>query len=771
MWRSRYPLAVLVLAGLFGGLVSGTEAARADTAPPSSLTPTTVAADSLPTAQINGVVWSQVIVGDTVFVGGEFTRARPAGAAAGTNEVSRNNLMAYNLSTGIMTSFNPNLNGVVRAITASPDGTRVYVGGAFTQAGTQSRTRLAAFDTATGRLIPEWTPTANATVRALGAYGDAVYAGGSFTSASGKVRQKIAAFIGTSGSLGSWAGTVPDGAVSALTVSPNGDRVVIGGSFTSYNGGTTPGYGMAATDSRTGASLTWNIGRLIKNAGPNGAILSLTSDANGVYGTGYDYGAGAMFEGTFRASWRNGNTVWIEDCHGDTYSAVPVGDVVYTAGHAHFCGNIGGFEETKPRSYHRALAFTTEATGTIARNKTGGSYFNFGGRPSPSLLAFYPDINTGTFTGQGQGAWNVAANAHYVLFAGEFTIVNNKRQQGLARFASSEIAPNKERPRETGADFVPTLTTPSANSVVVTWTSNYDRDNEQLTYEVLRDGKVVDSRTGLSTDWNRPVLSFTDTGVIGGNSYAYKIRVSDPFGNTVTGDANTVLAVSSAEPEPPIDSPVAPPEPSVLFGLDGFDRAVTSGLGTAQTGGKWATLGASGNYAVGDGVARVRADAGRMAGAGLLAVAETNVDLSVTTTLKSTDAAATVALVGRKIGSGEYRASVYYSASGDVSLRLQGLANRTLASTGATGITDAVGTPLRVRMQVVGVSPTVIRASVWKAGSAQPAQWQVTATDTASALQAPGYIGLGLIPASSSTRSIAWFDEFRAGQPAEQPAP
>jgi len=154
MWRLRAPVALLALAALLGSFVAGTDSAQADTAPPDSSLPQTVAADSLPTGQINGVVWSQVIVGDTVFIGREFSRARPAGAAAGTSEVSRNNLFAYSLTTGVMTAFDPNLKGAVRAITTAPDGSRIYVGGAFTKAGTQAKTRLAAFDTASGALVP-----------------------------------------------------------------------------------------------------------------------------------------------------------------------------------------------------------------------------------------------------------------------------------------------------------------------------------------------------------------------------------------------------------------------------------------------------------------------------------------------------------------------------------------------------------------------------------------------------------------------------------------
>ena len=559
----RSPIvAMIATAALVATIFFGTGSAQADTAPPNSSTPKTVAADALPTAQINGVVWTQTIVGNTVYVGGQFTRARPAGASAGTSEVTRNNLMAYNLSTGVMTSFNPNLNGAVRAITASPDGSRIYVGGAFTTVGSVTRTRLASFSTATGALDSSWKPTANNTVRALGAFGSTVFAGGSFTSANSQGRQRIASFTGSTGSLGTWKGTVPDGAVNALTVSPTGDRVVIGGSFTSYNGATTPGYGMAATNSSSGAGMTWNIGKLIKNAGPNGSILSLTSDSGGVYGTGYDYGPGAMFEGTFRASWSSGNTVWIEDCHGDTYSAVPVGDVVYTTAHAHFCGNIGGFSETSPRTFHRTLAFTKNATGTITRNRTGGSYFNFEGRPRPSLLTFYPDINAGNFTGQSQGPWNVAANSQYVLYGGEFTLVNNKRQQGLVRFAVSSIAPDKEGPRVTGASFTPMLTTPTAGTVKVTWKSNYDRDNELLTYQVLRNGVVVRTQTGLSVDWSRPTISWTDTGRTPGTTYSYQIRVSDPFGNTVTGDAVSVRVASAATLTQTPD-PTASTEPKV----------------------------------------------------------------------------------------------------------------------------------------------------------------------------------------------------------------
>ncbi|MDJ0339834.1 LamG-like jellyroll fold domain-containing protein [Cryobacterium sp. PH31-O1] len=540
--------AVVATAALVVGALAVPLAAVADSRPADATTPVTVSADSLPTAQINGVVWAQLIVGDTVYVGGEFTRSRPAGSAAGVNEVVRNNLLAYNLTTGVLvSSFNPNVNGAVRALTVSSDGSRLFAGGTFTNVGGVSRTRIAAFNTTSGALISDWSPVINSGVRALTIAGDTVYAGGTFTSADGQTRAGMAAFNGTTGALEPWSGAPTGGSINALAASPDGTKVVIGGSFTAYNGSSDPGYGMAATDASTGASLPWKINGLIRNGGSQAAILSLTGSAEGLFGTGYVFGTGGNLEGTFRASWEDGSLIWVEDCHGDTYSVAPAGDTVYTTEHAHYCGNIDGFEQTEPWTYHRTLAFSMDVGGTITADKHG--YYNFAGTPRPTLLHFYPDINTGRYTGQGQGPWHVTANTEYVLYGGEFTVVNNKRQQGLARFAVPAIAPNNEGPRIADVSFVKSEFVPSVASFVngtarLSWKSAYDRDNENLSYDVLRDGVVVNTFQAPSSDWNRPNLAFTDTGLTPGQSYSYRIRVTDPFGNTHTGDAASVVIAS-----------------------------------------------------------------------------------------------------------------------------------------------------------------------------------------------------------------------------------
>ena len=80
-----FPRPLLRLATLFGalalvvaGLVLPAAPVAADTRPTVPGEPVTVSADPLPTVQINGVVWQQVIIGNTVYAAGRFSTARPA---------------------------------------------------------------------------------------------------------------------------------------------------------------------------------------------------------------------------------------------------------------------------------------------------------------------------------------------------------------------------------------------------------------------------------------------------------------------------------------------------------------------------------------------------------------------------------------------------------------------------------------------------------------------------------------------------------------------
>ncbi|GMA86224.1 hypothetical protein GCM10025868_14740 [Angustibacter aerolatus] len=344
----RRGLAVLLatsvagLAGLAGPLTS----AQADTAPPAGV-PATVSADALPTVQIDGVAWSQAVRGNVVYVGGAFGTARPAGAAAGTSTTVRNNLLAYDITTGaLITSFAPSLNAQVRQVSVSPDGTRVYVAGDFTQANGVSRNRVAAFNATTGALITSFAPVLNSKASSILATDTAIYVGGVFTSANGNARSKVAAFAPSNGGLLPWNPNA-DSTVFAMVKTPGG-KVVLGGNF--QNVGGSAAYGLAGVDAVTGAQVPWNGNQKVRNAGADSSINSLSIKGDKIYGSGYTYGAGGNLEGAFQADAESGDVTWVEDCHGDTYGVYPAAGAVYTVSHSHYCGNVDGFPQTEPWS-------------------------------------------------------------------------------------------------------------------------------------------------------------------------------------------------------------------------------------------------------------------------------------------------------------------------------------------------------------------------------------------------------------------------------------
>jgi hypothetical protein len=113
-------------------------------------------------------------------------------------------------------------------------GTVMYVGGSFTNIGSQERHHLAALDLDTGGLTP-WNPDVSGTdsyIGALALQGDTIYVGGRFTNIAGQPRSNLAALESTSGNLLSWLPN-PNNTVHALLVRKA--AMYIGGDFTMIN--------------------------------------------------------------------------------------------------------------------------------------------------------------------------------------------------------------------------------------------------------------------------------------------------------------------------------------------------------------------------------------------------------------------------------------------------------------------------------------------------------------------------------------------------------
>ncbi len=558
--------------------LTGAPASSADSAPvdPNDpKTPVTVTADSLPTAQHDGVAWQTTVIGNTVYVAGRFNNARPFGAAPGTQQVARSNILAFNLTTGqLIPGFAPVLNAQALSIAPSPDGSRIYVGGDFTSVNGVQRWRVAALDAVTGNLIDSFAPKMAAGVRGIAAHGNTVWMGGTFNAVGSVSRPRLAAVNAADGALLPWNPVAGNGKVNALTVSPDGTKVVAGGAFTTLNGSNRPGYGLGMVNAVTGANLPLQANDVVRDGGRDSAVLSLASDGTNFYGTGYIYGTGGNLEGAFSAKWSDGRITWVEDCHGDSYGVFANETAVYVAGHPHYCQNLGGFPEVTPRAWHRAVAFSKAATGTLTEDTQG--YPSFPGQPAPSLLNWFPEVDNGSASGQSQGPWAVTGNNDYVVMVGEFRNINQQPQQGLARFARTDLAPNLQGPRVSGSEFVPTLSSPGSGRIRVQWQSNWDRDNSNLTYSVFRDSAPdpVYAVSSQSTFWQRPSLSYEDAGLALGQ-HSYRIAVKDPLGNSVAGDSRSITIAGSNN---------VPPSASFTSSVNGLAVAVDASASTDSDG-------------------------------------------------------------------------------------------------------------------------------------------------------------------------------------------
>jgi hypothetical protein len=523
------------LAGGLAIVAAGALASAAMAEPVGDPVASPISAEPAGMWQANNVVWAMEYHAGVVFAGGSFSSVRPPGVAVGgAGQVAQGDLAAFNASTGsFVSTWRPTFNGEVDTLDVSPDGTRLYVGGSFTQVNGQARQRIAVFSL-TNPTNPTLLPTSafngrvNRKVYSIAASNTTVYAAGAFTQANGTPRTLAASFAANGGALNAFDPSITDvqagvAAPFATSVSIGDGRVYVGGQFETVNGVHQPR--LAVVDASTGASIAgFNVPIQPDDGGWVTDVLYY-APANTLFVVGRVPPARSplRLEGIMAMDATSGAIKWGSNghrCLGDSFDLMVFDGIVWDATHGHDCSQVGTFHEQRP-AWHGAVF---------------GQDINTG-----EQVAFYPQISGKTsVAGSMDNARALTNDGTNMFVGGGFTQVDGfGAQQNLIKFVPKNgtggIAPAKPAK--------PTATS-SGGTVTVSWAGVFDRDDRALTYQVLRGSSntPVDTIQADSPWWNEPTLTFTDTGVTTGASVTYRIRVSDGS-NSVTSNASTAVIV------------------------------------------------------------------------------------------------------------------------------------------------------------------------------------------------------------------------------------
>jgi hypothetical protein len=179
------------------------------------------------------------------------------------------------------------------------------------------------------------------------------------------------------------------------------------------------------------------------------------------------------------------------------------------------------------------------------------------------------------------------------------------------------------------------------------------------------------------------------------------------------------------------------------YAADYFDRSRKDGWGAAEVGGRWTVRGSSSDYLVRGGSGIMKVPPAESRSAFLNSTSRETADLSATVEINKPGS--TVLMLGRKVKADDYRTVIKLTGGRNI---LVSLASRQAGDTVPLSNTIRLmgsyraGNEIKIRMQVFGVNPTVIRAKVWRAAEPEPASWSVTAQDGFDRLQRSGVVGV-----------------------------
>lgn len=243
------------------------------------------AVDATWNPNVGNIVYSLLISGSQIYVGGNFTSVN--------GSVFMNRLARFTLSSpaNVDASWDPNCGGSVNALAI--DGSFLYAGGQFTTVNSPSvaMNRLARFPVSGPATVDRnWDPNINGTVSTLAISGSAIYAGGSFTAVGAStVRNRLARFtLSSPASVDSWN---PDVNLYVYSLALSGTDIYVGGGYSMLNGSTVRN-GLSRISTSTGLADSWN---------PNsyGSVRTVALSGTDVYAGGQFSAMGGVYQSCF----------------------------------------------------------------------------------------------------------------------------------------------------------------------------------------------------------------------------------------------------------------------------------------------------------------------------------------------------------------------------------------------------------------------------------------------------------------------------------------
>ncbi|MFK5581963.1 hypothetical protein [Serinicoccus sp. LYQ131] len=340
--------------------------------------------------RVNGKVSAVLVVGPTVYVGGNFTTATsPAGET-----VARRNLAAFDAATGeLRRTFTADAGSTVQALAS--DGAALYVGGHFGQVRGVVRSRLAKVSLATGAVDTAFRADANGAVLGLDVRDGWLYAGGDFTAVGAVTRQRVAKVLATTGAVDTAFIGRADAKVMSVVTHPTQNVLFISGNFTAAGG--APRTGVAAVSSTTGTAGAPSYQSSVRPI----LDLALNDDGSLLFGA---LGAGS----NSATAWDSGTGVrrWRQTTMGDVQAVDHHGGQVYF-----------GFHDGYENDTRLKLLVADAVTGVVDD-------------------AFRPTFDNFW------GVFALDATPTGVIAGGVFTMVSGIPAQGFVRFTGGTSPPS-----------------------------------------------------------------------------------------------------------------------------------------------------------------------------------------------------------------------------------------------------------------------------------------------------------------------------------------